>query len=179
MDCSICYETVPTGLKLFCGHSYCKECLFKWCTQGSNENCPTCRKPINFRGYSALKERWHDEKMESQFSEQFGNIIDRIFEYVTRIKALQDEDPDDLEIDDLITCMHMNAMEKRGLCYIKYIIVPQELAFNKLKYWVYPDEIFEALDDDIYTVNEHTVRDPIQEIIPYYRPLHSSVISVC
>lgn len=117
--------------------------------------------------------------MESQFSEQFGNIIDRIFEYVTRIKALQDEDPDDLEIDDLITCMHMNAMEKRGLCYIKYIIVPQELAFNKLKYWVYPDEIFEALDDDIYTVNEHTVRDPIQEIIPYYRPLHSSVISVC
>lgn len=41
-NCSICMDTLLNEEKLFCGHSFCKECIGEWLSQ--NHGCPLCRR---------------------------------------------------------------------------------------------------------------------------------------
>ena len=38
-ECSICYDNMYVKEKLFCGHSFCRNCIYKW----KKTTCPMCR----------------------------------------------------------------------------------------------------------------------------------------
>lgn len=40
--CSICTEVFKTPFRINCGHTFCKECIFRWLED--NKTCPVCRK---------------------------------------------------------------------------------------------------------------------------------------
>ena len=42
--CAICHELFVRAHTLACSHSYCERCIFSWMKK--NQDCPTCRKPI-------------------------------------------------------------------------------------------------------------------------------------
>ncbi len=44
IDCPICYDNFDKGIKLHCGHMFCKECISKWLL--NNSNCPYCKSSI-------------------------------------------------------------------------------------------------------------------------------------
>jgi hypothetical protein len=44
-ECSICYETVVSEVKLDCNHSFCKNCIYRWLIE--TQNCPYCRSEVN------------------------------------------------------------------------------------------------------------------------------------
>lgn len=172
MECSICYDTCPSNIKLFCSHSYCKDCLFKWCKTGSNENCPTCRKPINFKGYSKLKDEWHAEKIENGYSRAFEEIVDSMYDYAHYLKTT---DPLELDLDEYSDYYVMTRFMRRGMCYVRYLITVEEREFNKLKdAGVHPDDMYDVLSSggNVVTNYEHMIRDKFPEKCAYYRPLH-------
>ena len=45
VECSICISPVITKLKLQCGHSFCKQCIFSWLL--TKQSCPYCRCGIS------------------------------------------------------------------------------------------------------------------------------------
>lgn len=42
--CAICHELFVRAHTLSCSHSYCERCIISWLKK--NQECPTCRKPI-------------------------------------------------------------------------------------------------------------------------------------
>ena len=42
--CAICHELFVKAHTLSCSHSYCERCITSWVKK--NQECPTCRKPI-------------------------------------------------------------------------------------------------------------------------------------
>ena len=47
MECPVCY-TSQAKCKLFCGHSFCYQCIVHWYQECGNHTCPVCRTEINF-----------------------------------------------------------------------------------------------------------------------------------
>lgn len=46
LDCSICQDEAINPLKLVkCGHTFCKECIYKWLPR--KDNCPYCRTKVD------------------------------------------------------------------------------------------------------------------------------------
>lgn len=43
-ECSICLDKMFVKQDLTCGHSFCKNCIYKW----DGETCPMCRKEMKF-----------------------------------------------------------------------------------------------------------------------------------
>lgn len=43
-ECSICLDKMFVKQDLTCGHSFCKNCIYKW----DGETCPMCRKDMPF-----------------------------------------------------------------------------------------------------------------------------------
>lgn len=48
--CEICYNDMYVPTKLACGHTYCKNCIYRWANRGSN--CPMCRKDMFYVNHS-------------------------------------------------------------------------------------------------------------------------------
>jgi len=40
-NCNICFEFYNNAVTLYCGHSYCEECIYYG---GKIQSCPVCRK---------------------------------------------------------------------------------------------------------------------------------------
>ena len=47
-ECSICLDKMFVKQDLNCGHSFCKNCIYKW----DGETCPMCRKEMDFITYN-------------------------------------------------------------------------------------------------------------------------------
>jgi hypothetical protein len=154
---------------LVCGHVYCKECLYRWCKTGCNENCPTCRRPIYFKGYRNLQSKWFEEKMEKEYSEHFSELIDNCFEYVKELKELPE---DELSIEELYILDEIEMMEERGKCYVKQLMMEDEKVFNDWKDVVYPEDIFDCMENGVLEYEPRICRDPVKNSVPYYRPTH-------
>ena len=48
--CEICYNNMYVPTKLACGHTFCKNCIYRWSSRGSS--CPMCRKDMFFINHS-------------------------------------------------------------------------------------------------------------------------------
>jgi hypothetical protein len=46
-ECSICYDELKNKLSLQCGHSFCKECIYRWIVKSGT--CPMCRRFVEYR----------------------------------------------------------------------------------------------------------------------------------
>jgi len=178
MECSICYEVSKRSINLLCGHSFCKECTTKWCKEGVNENCPTCRKPIKFKGFSRLREIWSAEKEESQFTEKFSDLIDGMFEYAKYLRTRDYSDIDSFEsYEEYLDCRLMKKFDRRGRCFVLYCIKTEEKEYNKWKdMGVDPEYIFDYMREGVVVYDPEIISDPIKPRISYKRPTHCPVI---
>ena len=43
--CIICFNSYKNPTKIFCGHSFCNECILNWSSQ--SDKCPICRQSFN------------------------------------------------------------------------------------------------------------------------------------
>ena len=43
--CIICFNSYKTPTKIFCGHTFCQECIVSWSSQ--SDKCPICRQSFN------------------------------------------------------------------------------------------------------------------------------------
>ena len=79
-ECSICYEL--TRFTLLCNHSFCLNCIFKWCT--INPTCPMCRHEISDEiqdSYLMYKIKTHDNNKAKELLKSFFNSIIFKFKY--------------------------------------------------------------------------------------------------
>jgi len=75
MECAVCYETCP-GLKLVCGHAFCRGCVKQWIMKGTGAGCPMCRRPVYFKGYYKKAAEWEEEAWNNKVDAVVGECID-------------------------------------------------------------------------------------------------------
>ena len=44
-SCIICFNSYQKPTKIFCGHTFCQECIKNWSSQ--SDKCPVCRQSFN------------------------------------------------------------------------------------------------------------------------------------
>jgi hypothetical protein len=75
-ECSICYDNMYVKETLYCGHSFCRNCIYKW--KGST--CPMCRSimfyVINQRNAKLNYATYHIKIIDDQIK---VNILDEKF----------------------------------------------------------------------------------------------------
>ena len=62
--CTICFNLYQKPIKIFCGHTFCFECIKKWSTQ--SDKCPICRQNFNLEvthNYST-RQNYHIQNKE-------------------------------------------------------------------------------------------------------------------
>ena len=91
MECSVCYETGPCR-KLCCGHEFCSGCIKSWYLKGTGTGCPMCRRPIYFRGFRRVQEKWSEDAWETKCSEAFENAVENSMQnYENMLKIWPEE----------------------------------------------------------------------------------------
>jgi len=87
MECSVCLSDDCRVLRLTCSHPICEECLHKWYMKSASldkdASCPMCRRPVDFPGFSSLRDDWREAAYNSRMDDLFGEIIDEISEMAT------------------------------------------------------------------------------------------------
>jgi hypothetical protein len=48
LECTICCNFLCAPRTLFCGHSFCEQCILSW-TRSGHKNCPSCSSAISAR----------------------------------------------------------------------------------------------------------------------------------
>ena len=81
MECSVCYESGPCR-KLCCGHVFCSGCIKSWYLKGTGTGCPMCRRPIYFRGFHRVEEKWNEDAWETRCSEVYDQLVDGALDYL-------------------------------------------------------------------------------------------------
>jgi len=107
--------------------------------------------------------------MEKEYSEHFSELIDNCFEYVKELKELPE---DELSIEELYILDEIEMMEERGKCYVKQLMMEDEKVFNDWKDVVYPEDIFDCMENGVLEYEPRICRDPVKNSVPYYRPTH-------
>ena len=71
MECPTCYcdLNINNIVNAQCGHSFCKDCFWKWVNDHKKNDCPMCRADI------INNNRFKQEKVHSE------NQFTRIFEF--------------------------------------------------------------------------------------------------
>ena len=87
MDCSICLSTIVNKITTICNHTFCKDCISKWCS--INKSCPMCRTPINIVPTQL-------PKIKSKIYNEDGSLIHRRQNYLDRYMG------GELELEDVI-----------------------------------------------------------------------------
>lgn len=84
MECSVCLSDDCRVLRLTCSHPICEECLHKWYMKSASldkdASCPICRRPVDFPGFSSLRDDWREAAYNSRMDELYGEIIDELAE---------------------------------------------------------------------------------------------------
>lgn len=72
-ECSICYDNMYVKETLVCGHSFCRNCIYKW----KGNTCPMCRSPmfhiIHQRDTALDHVKYLIDTMDEQFKTKMVN----------------------------------------------------------------------------------------------------------
>lgn len=82
MECSVCLSDECRVLRLTCTHPICEECLHKWYMKSASldkdASCPLCRQPVNFPGFSSMRQDWREAAYNSRLDDLFSELIDGV-----------------------------------------------------------------------------------------------------
>lgn len=119
MECAVCLEDPVARCKLVCGHVFCRGCIKTWCTTGTGEGCPMCRRPVYFRGFRG----WHEEAEANRLEEIIGVIFDEIIETL----------PLDIIMDELLNAQRTwRYLVHEGIDpdEIEYVLLETDMYFS-------------------------------------------------
>jgi hypothetical protein len=89
MECAICYGDIGPFRRLACSHAFCAGCIKEWYHKGTGTGCPMCRRPIYFKGFRAMRDKWDEDSMDIKCSEvliaRFDTQIEDGFEMAKMI----------------------------------------------------------------------------------------------
>jgi hypothetical protein len=104
--CIICLNSYKKPIKIFCGHTFCFECINNWSNYSQYNKCPICRKEFNLEithNYNTrkshhiqnnkmimnqMKEYLNDYKWNCYEHEEKIIHFNKIFQYIYDNKCL-------------------------------------------------------------------------------------------
>lgn len=162
-ECSVCYSEAGPFVKLCCGHEFCSGCIKTWylkgvSSSGANSACPMCRRPIYFRGFHALQEKWSEDAWEGRCAEIFSEALENI---VTESIDLIEEDCEALNAEENAeeaSWLAMEFMELEGPeVAIKFMDETDDLQFKSEVIALYRKYRFKQLMKEVIRL-ERTYR---------------------
>lgn len=142
MECAICYTETASVCKLTCGHVFCKDCVKSWYKKSTDPTCPMCRRPMYFRGFHKIQEKWEDDAEAEKCAEIYGESIDEAFEEACSLadeiprwrKSIMRDLMEELKcIESTLQCLNAWGASSAD---IEYVIMETDdyYSFRRLKY---------------------------------------------
>lgn len=80
MECSICYCETGPFRTLTCSHAFCAGCIKEWYQKGTGTGCPMCRRPIYFKGFHTVRDKWDEDALDIKCNEVLISTFDAYIE---------------------------------------------------------------------------------------------------
>ena len=153
MECSICYCETGPFRTLTCSHAFCAGCIKEWYQKGTGTGCPMCRRPIYFKGFHTVRDKWDEDSLDIKCNEVLISTFDAYIEEGVEIARMVRKKQDqryilDGVMEDLKTAERMFRFLKYDGCdadEIDYLINDTDYYFSdrNMGKYVWDDDVIQ------------------------------------
>lgn len=113
--CIICLNSYRKPTKLFCGHTFCNECIVNWSSQ--SDKCPICRQSFNLE----VKHKYNTRRNYHLQNREI--IMNKMREFLDHFIWICLEHEEKVEkFDEILTYIHENKQLLKNKKFKKVVL---------------------------------------------------------
>ena len=112
VDCCICMDTIDNRVELFCGHSFCRECLQTWLSD--HHGCPLCRQDPILHKLSEFADKHKNGQFKMHVDLRTFSWYERWLDYMSLFLS-----PDWLEITPEVEVIKKTQLNGKPVFFLQ------------------------------------------------------------
>jgi len=113
--CIICFNSYKKPTQIFCGHTFCNECIKNWSSQ--SDKCPICRQSFNLE----VKHKYNTRR--NYHLQNKENIFNQMREYLNDYRWLtMEHDEKIIHFDKIFQYIHENKQLLKNKKFKKVVL---------------------------------------------------------